>query len=297
MISLRWKRFLRFASLCLIIGLSAAICAAESQRPNVIILLADDLGSKAELWHKCYNSNLNTSEWKRLRNSLVLLNTFQESWIPLIKSGSGGFRKFELYDLSTDPNQKRDISGECPEVVERLKRSLLAINSSVLSEGVFWSRQPTQVAAGPRPAPKQKLSAEDAKLDKLLTAIDQTKLSKAYNGKFEVLATNRLDDEFNTSPAIAGAQMFLRGRKSLYCIDSNVTKKTTQSGKPSIEEKTKMHRLSTTRRSAYDAFAYVNRLPAKLYDEESSADHVGRIFGRLANQEGRILLKAPPGMD
>ncbi len=31
----------------------------------------------------------------------------------------------------------------------------------------------------------------------------------------------------------------------------------------SIEEKTKIHRLNTKQRSAYDAFIYVNRIPAK----------------------------------
>ncbi len=35
---------------------------------------------------------------------------------------------------------------------------------------------------------------------------------------FEVLATNELDDQFDTSPAIAGNEIYMRGRKSLYCI-------------------------------------------------------------------------------
>jgi len=34
----------------------------------------------------------------------------------------------------------------------------------------------------------------------------------------EVLAVNKLDDEFDASPAIAGGELFLRGRNSLYCI-------------------------------------------------------------------------------
>jgi hypothetical protein len=33
-----------------------------------------------------------------------------------------------------------------------------------------------------------------------------------------VLATNKLDDAFDATPAIAGKQMFLRGEKHLYCI-------------------------------------------------------------------------------
>lgn len=36
--------------------------------------------------------------------------------------------------------------------------------------------------------------------------------------KAEVLATNRLEDRFDASPAIVGNQIFLRGKKNLYCI-------------------------------------------------------------------------------
>jgi outer membrane protein assembly factor BamB len=36
--------------------------------------------------------------------------------------------------------------------------------------------------------------------------------------KLDVLATNRLPDRFDASPAIAGSELFLRGRESLYCI-------------------------------------------------------------------------------
>lgn len=38
---------------------------------------------------------------------------------------------------------------------------------------------------------------------------------------FKVLATNQLDDTFHASPSLAGNQMFLRGRKSLYCISGS----------------------------------------------------------------------------
>ena len=65
----------------------------------------------------------------------------------------------------------------------------------------------------------------------------------------------------------------------------------------SIERKTKVHRLSTEHRSIFDAFVYVNRIPDRADGKENAQDVAGRIFGRLANQEGRILLKLPPGMD
>jgi len=36
--------------------------------------------------------------------------------------------------------------------------------------------------------------------------------------KFEVLATNKLDDKFDASPAIAGDELFLKGKENIYCI-------------------------------------------------------------------------------
>jgi outer membrane protein assembly factor BamB len=38
------------------------------------------------------------------------------------------------------------------------------------------------------------------------------------SGKLEVLATNKLDESFDASPAIAGKDLFLRGHHYLYCI-------------------------------------------------------------------------------
>ena len=65
----------------------------------------------------------------------------------------------------------------------------------------------------------------------------------------------------------------------------------------SIEETTKIHRLATTNRTVYDAFVYLNRIPEKAEEDESPEDFAGRILGRLANQEGRILIKLPKGMN
>jgi len=46
-----------------------------------------------------------------------------------------------------------------------------------------------------------------------------TAVLKAAPGH-EVLATNRLDDSFTASAALAGSELFLRGLKSLYCISA-----------------------------------------------------------------------------
>jgi hypothetical protein len=129
------------------------------------------------------------------------------------------------------------------------------------------------------------------------TGRDGTTLVIKQSGKLEILATNKLDDEFNTSPAMVGTQLLLRGRKSLYCIEDQAVGNTSKAEKTSIEKKTRLHRLATTKRSVFDAFSYLNRLPDKPYDEETPDDFAGRIFGRLANQEGRVRLKAPAGME
>jgi hypothetical protein len=36
---------------------------------------------------------------------------------------------------------------------------------------------------------------------------------------FEVLAKNKLDDNFSASPAIVGSALYLRGYKNLYCVE------------------------------------------------------------------------------
>ena len=41
------------------------------------------------------------------------------------------------------------------------------------------------------------------------------------SAKFEVLASNKLDEKFDCSPAIVGNQLFLRGKEHLYCIANN----------------------------------------------------------------------------
>jgi outer membrane protein assembly factor BamB len=41
-----------------------------------------------------------------------------------------------------------------------------------------------------------------------------------HGARFNLVATNQLDDSFSASPAISGDQIFLRGHQSLYCIAS-----------------------------------------------------------------------------
>jgi outer membrane protein assembly factor BamB len=48
---------------------------------------------------------------------------------------------------------------------------------------------------------------------------DGTTLVIRAGDSLEILATNRLDDPIDASPAVAGRQLFLRGEKNLYCIE------------------------------------------------------------------------------
>lgn len=52
------------------------------------------------------------------------------------------------------------------------------------------------------------------------TARDGTVIVIRHNAPLEVLATNRLDDPIDASPAIVGKQLFLRGSRHLYCIEN-----------------------------------------------------------------------------
>jgi outer membrane protein assembly factor BamB len=51
-----------------------------------------------------------------------------------------------------------------------------------------------------------------------VTSADGVTKVIAHGPTFEELATNHLDDIFEASPAIAGNEIYLRGREHLYCI-------------------------------------------------------------------------------
>lgn len=51
-----------------------------------------------------------------------------------------------------------------------------------------------------------------------VTGRDGTTLVLKRSDKLEVLATNKLGETMNASPALAGNQLFLRGRRHVYCI-------------------------------------------------------------------------------
>ena len=219
---------------------------------------------------------------------------------------------YEGYSLLALPLASQgDISGS-DNIVWSINKGTPYVPSPVLYDGLLYFTQSNQGILTAVDSENGDTVIERSRLPELsniysspvgadgrvyFTGRNGTTLVIKHSGELEVLATNKLDDEFNTSPAIVGTQLFLRGRKSLYCIDASGDRRTANTGKATVEEKTRIHRLATTRRSVFDAFSYLNRLPDKPYEDETADDFAGRIYGRLSNQEGRILLKAPPGMN
>jgi outer membrane protein assembly factor BamB len=57
--------------------------------------------------------------------------------------------------------------------------------------------------------------------DGTTTVIERGRFEKSGDkNEAVVLATNKLDEQFDASPAVAGREMFLRGREHLYCISA-----------------------------------------------------------------------------
>lgn len=49
----------------------------------------------------------------------------------LISQGNGNKATWELYNIENDPTETTDISGDSPEIFERLKKEVEAVNASV----------------------------------------------------------------------------------------------------------------------------------------------------------------------
>ena len=148
----------------------------------------DRVISRKELFSMLYNSKFKNKEVEKKRGEFVRLNQFQESWIPEIKKGSGGFQKFELYDLKNDPNQTNDIIDQKPELFNELKNELIALNNSVLSDAPHWGHTDTkeQLFSG---------KIDSLKIEKLLRKIDTNKLPKAYNSAtHQIYVDNRIEE-------------------------------------------------------------------------------------------------------
>lgn len=144
-----------------------------------------------------------------------------------------GYEGFSL--LAVKLSAKGDVS-DSDAIVWRQSEGTPYIPSPVLYDGMLFFSQSN----------RNIMTCLDAKTGKRL--IDRTRLPRisniysspvAANGhvyffgrrgtslvirradKLEVVATNKLNDQFDSSPAIAGGQLFIRGKKSLYCLEAS----------------------------------------------------------------------------
>ena len=156
------------------------------------------------------------------------------------------------------------------------------------------------------------------KLGALLAKIEARELPKAYRGETHQVYVDRVMATLTKEQRERVGRLFQQRRRAEVKMTNagqsfvRILDYVAQGGKAteipaepgpgssaqkSLEEKTGIHRLDSSLRSPFDAFVYVNRIPDKPRRAEAPRQFTGRIHGRLANQEGRILLKLPPGMD
>ncbi|MEL6108021.1 MAG: PQQ-binding-like beta-propeller repeat protein [Planctomycetota bacterium] len=141
-----------------------------------------------------------------------------------------GYQGYSLLAISLDA--KGDVSRE-DAIRWRAEDGTPYVPSPVLYDGRIYCAKSSQailscfntedgsVLFGPKRLPKlagiyASLVGADGKVY-VSGRYGQTLVLKRTDS-MEILATNQLDDQFHASPALAGNQLFLRGRKSLYCL-------------------------------------------------------------------------------
>ena len=141
-----------------------------------------------------------------------------------------GYQGFSL--LALPLSAKGDITGS-DKILWSKKRGTPYTPSPVLYKGLLHYTQSnqallscTEAKTGETHIDRQRLNglaniysslvAGDGKV--YITARNGATLVLKHGKKFEPLATNKLDDRIDASPALVGNQIFLRGRQFLYCI-------------------------------------------------------------------------------
>lgn len=125
-----------------------------------------------------------------------------------------------------------DISGTS-EIAWKRKRGTPYVPSPLLYDGMLYFTQSNQAILSCLDSKTGDSILERTRLQGLsnvysspvgatgrvyLTGRNGTTLVIDRSSELNVLATNKLEDRFDASPALAGNQLFLRGSKSLYCI-------------------------------------------------------------------------------
>ena len=141
---------------------------------------------------------------------------------------------YEGYSLLALPlSAKGDIS-ETDEIVWSRREGTPYVPSPVLYDGLLFFNQSNQAIWSCVDSKTGNTILQRTRLPDIsriyaspvgaagriyITGRSGTTLVLKRSKELRVLATNKVDDIINSSPALAGNQLFLRGGKSLYCIE------------------------------------------------------------------------------
>ena len=147
-----------------------------------------------------------------------------------------GYRGYAL--LAMPLSATGDISSS-DQIVWSKQRGTPYVPSPLLYDGMLYYTQSNQAILSCVDAQTGDMILERTRLPGLsrlysspvgasgrvyLAGRNGTTLVLKRSNELEVLATNRLDDEFCASPALAGNQLFLRGSRFLYCLEAQNAK-------------------------------------------------------------------------
>ncbi len=142
-----------------------------------------------------------------------------------------GYQGYSLLALSL--SARGDITGS-DKIVWSKRRGTPYIPSPLLYDGMLYFNQSNQailtcldsktgdtIMARTRLPAISNIYASPVAADGriYIAGRNGTTLVLARSGSLKVLATNKLDDPVDSSPALAGDQLFLRGSRYLYCIE------------------------------------------------------------------------------
>ena len=198
------------------------VVAEVSGRMQVIVSATNrirsyDLQTGAEIW-QCGGQTQNVIPSPIVAGGLVFCTS--------------GFRGSELQAIEL--GHTGDLTGTSA-VRWQVNKATPYVPSPILYDGKLYVCSMNRAAISCYDAETGKLNFVEERLDAVtdIYASPVGALGRVYfvgrNGtteviknadKLEVLATNKLDDGFDASPALAGNEIFLKGKKNLYCISA-----------------------------------------------------------------------------
>jgi outer membrane protein assembly factor BamB len=143
---------------------------------------------------------------------------------------------YEGYSLLALPLAEKGDFSEAGKVIWSKNRGTPYVPSPVLYDGLLYYTQSNQAILsvvqskdGKEVFARRRLpglkdlyaSPVGAEGKVYFTGRDGTTVVIARSDEFKVLSTNRLQDRIDSSAALAGRQLFLRGQRFLYCIEEN----------------------------------------------------------------------------